>query len=212
MTDRGRMMVSLGRPSTETIREFLASQSRHGYTYDAVGATAGTPPAGYVVDHTRVKLGQGEEVFTKARAALERWEQFRLGWVEAWPPETPIQAGQAVAVIARLFGLWWLNACRIVYLVNEEGPVKRYGFAYGTLPQHAESGEERFTLEWHDADDAVWYDILAFSRPQQLLARLGYPLARRLQKHFARDSAAAMQIAVVEGQSTDLVKSDFSPG
>jgi uncharacterized protein (UPF0548 family) len=117
-----------------------------------------------------------------------------------------------VAVIARLFGLWWLNACRIVYVVDEEEPVKRYGFAYGTLPEHAESGEERFTVEWHEADDAVWYDIVAFSRPQQLLTRLGYPCARRLQKRFARDSVAAMRRAVVEGQSTTQMKSDFSPG
>ena len=105
---------------------------------------------------------------------------------------SPIQAGQVVAVIAWLFGLWWLNACRIVYLVEEEGPVKRFGFAYGTLPQHAESGEERFSVEWHEQDNAVWYDILAFSRPNQLLARLGYPLVRRAQKRFGRDSAAAL--------------------
>ena len=117
-----------------------------------------------------------------------------------------------MAVIARLFGLWLPNACRIIYVVDEEGPVQRYGFAYGTLPGHAESGEERFTVEWHEADDAVWYDILAFSRPQQLLARLGYPLTRRLQKRFARDSAAAMQRAVVGGQAAAQVKSDFSPG
>ena len=135
-----------------------------------------------------------------------------MGWVEAWPPETPIQAGQVVAVIARLFGLWWLNACRIVYVVDEQGPVQRYGFACGTLPEHAESGEERLTVEWHEADDAAWYDILAFSRPQQLLARWGYPFARRLQKRFARDSAAAMRRAVAQRQSTAQVKSHFSPG
>jgi uncharacterized protein (UPF0548 family) len=112
--------------------------------------------------------------------------------------ETPIQAGQAVAVIARLFGLWWVNACRIVYVVDDKGPVQLFGFAYGTLPEHAESGEERFTVEWHEADEAVWYDILAFSQPQQPLARLGYPFARRLQKRFGRDSAAAMQRAVAK--------------
>ena len=115
-------------------------------------------------------------------------------------------------MIARLFGHWWLNACRIVYVVDEEGPVTRFGFAYGTLPQHAESGEERFTVEWREADGAVWYDILAFSRPRQLLARAGYPFARRLQKRFARDSAAAMQRAVGQGESSAQVKSDFSPG
>ena len=94
--------------------------------------------------------------------------------------------------LARILGLWWVNACRIVYLVDEQAPVSRFGFAYGTLPEHAESGEERFTVEWHEDDDTVWYDILAFSRPHQLLARLAYPYVRRLQKRFARDSAAAM--------------------
>src|SRR5205823_2774541 len=151
-------------------------------TYAAVGATAGTPPPGYVVDHTRIRLGQGEKAFATAKAALERWEHFRLGWVESWPPDTPIRAGEVVAVVARLFGLWWLNACRVVYLVDEQGPVKCFGFAYGALPEHAESGEERFTVEWHEQDDAVWYDILAFSRPNQALVRLGYPCVRRVQK------------------------------
>ena len=205
-------MLSLRKPSAERLREFLAAQSKLDFTYPAVGATAAVPPAGYVVDRTRIKLGEGAVVFAAAKAALERWEHFHLGWVEASPSNTPIQAGQVVAVIARLFGLWWLNACRIVYVMDEEGPVQRFGFAYGTLPQHAESGEERFTVEWHEEGDVVWYDILAFSRPHQLLARLGYPFARRLQKRFARDSAAAMLRAVAQGNSSAQVKSDFSPG
>ena len=127
-------MVSLRRPSTETIREFLASQSKLGFTYTAVGATASLPPAGYVVDHTRIKLGEGEEVFTRAKAALRRWEQFRLGWVEAWSPETPIQTGEVIAVIARNFGLWWLNACRIVYVVDEAEPISASGLPTARCP------------------------------------------------------------------------------
>jgi uncharacterized protein (UPF0548 family) len=102
-----------------------------------------------------------------------------------------------VAVSARVSGLWWLNVCRIVYLVDEEdGAVTRFGFAYGTLPRHVESGEERFLLEWHRVDDSVWFDILAFSRPRHLLARLSYPWVRRLQKRFGRESAMAMAKAV----------------
>jgi uncharacterized protein (UPF0548 family) len=205
-------MLSLRKPSAERLRNFLATQSRLDFTYPAVGSTAAVPPPRYVVDRTRVKLGDGARTFAAAKAALRRWEHFRLGWMETWPPDAPIQAGQVVAVIARFFGLWWLNACRIVYVVDEEGPVQRYGFAYGTLPEHAESGEERFTVGWHEHDDAVWYDILAFSRPQQLLARLGYPLTRRLQRRFARDSAAAMRRAVVEGRLAAQENSDFSPG
>jgi uncharacterized protein (UPF0548 family) len=185
-------MLSFRKPTAKQIGDFLQAQANLDFTYREVGATAAVPPAGYAVDRTRIKLGEGERVFAAAKAALERWEHFRLGWVETWPPDVPFQVGQAVAVMARLFGFWLLNACRIVYVVDEKGPVHRYGFAYGTLPEHVESGEERFTVEWNKEDDAVWYDIVAFSRPRQLLVRLGYPLARRLQKRFARDSAAAM--------------------
>jgi uncharacterized protein (UPF0548 family) len=189
-------MYSLRKPTAESLQSFLANQARLDFTYAAVGATAAVPPAGYVVDRTRIKLGEEAGTFAAAKAALERWRQFRLGWVEAWPADTPIQVGQNVAVFVRLLGVWCVNACRIVYVVDEAGPHQRYGFAYGTLPGHAESGEERFTVEWHQNDDTVWYDILAFSRPQQLLVRLGYPLVRRIQKRFAKDSAAAMLTAV----------------
>lgn len=184
------------KPSPDAIRDFLTAQAGFDVTYATVGATATMPPSGYVVDHTRVRLGDGEQVFHAAQAALARWDHFRLGWVEATPTDTPLKAGEVVAVVARVLGVWWLNACRIVYVVDEAGPVCRFGFAYGTLPGHAESGEERFVVEWDRADDGVWYDILAFSRPNHLLARLGYPLTRRTQKRFARDSAAAMQKAV----------------
>jgi uncharacterized protein (UPF0548 family) len=60
------------------------------------------------------------------------------------------------------------------------------------LPAHAESGEERFLVEWNQRDNSVAYDILAFSRPRHTLAQLGYHIAHRMQKRFARDSTAAM--------------------
>ncbi len=189
-------MLFLRRPTAETIRAFLAAQARLDLTYSAVGATATSLPAGYVVDHTRTRLGTGEKVFAAAKAALERWQQFGLGWLEASPEDTPIKEGQVVAILARSIGLWWLNACRIVAVVDEDGPVKRFGFAYGTLPDHAGSGEERFLVEWDRADDSVWYDILAFSQPRHYLARIGYPWVRRTQKKFGRESAAVMRRAV----------------
>lgn len=189
-------MLSLQKPSTEAIRRFLDEQARLDLTYHAVGATATTPPAGYVVDHTRVKLGEGEAKFQAATAALRRWEQFHLGWLEARPTETPIETGQVVAVLARAVGLWWLNACRIVYVIDELGPTSRFGFAYGTLPAHAGTGEERFLVEWDHRTNEVHYDILAFSRMKHILTRLGYPVVRRTQKQFGRDSAASMFRAV----------------
>ncbi len=190
-------MLFLSRPTAAAIRAFLATQATLDLTYPAVGATAVTsPPAGYVVDHTRTRLGAGEKVFAAAKASLEGWQQFRLGWLEAWPPDTPIQEGQVVAILARSLGLWLLNGCRIVAVVDEDGSVRRFGFAYGTLPDHAGSGEERFLVEWDRADDSVWYDILAFSRPRHVLVRLGYPWVRRVQKRFGRESAAVMRRVV----------------
>lgn len=119
-----------------------------------------------------------------------------MPWLRLDRTSAPIQVGTDVAVSVHHFGFYSLNACRIVYVVDEEDPVKRFGFAYGTLAEHAESGEERFAVEWDRGEDTVWYDILAFSRPRNLLARLGYPLSRLLQKRFAEDSKAAMLEAV----------------
>jgi uncharacterized protein (UPF0548 family) len=185
-------MFQIIRPSEPMIHTFLASQRNRDVSYAEVGSSRGTPPAGYTVDHHRVKLGVGANVFETASAALRGWRMFQLGWVELFWDSAPIEVGSDVAVLVRVFRVWSLNACRVVYLLDEPAPVRRYGFAYGTLPDHAESGEERFSIEWHRDDDSVWYDVLAFSRPHQPLARIGYPLTRRLQKRFARDSMAAM--------------------
>jgi uncharacterized protein (UPF0548 family) len=210
-------MMSLRRPSSEVIHRFLLAQSRLGFTYKAVGSTARVSPSvptgvgiqintehttlwiegerssKYAQDHTWIKLGEGEEVFLKAKEALGRWQQFHLGWVELSPPETPIEPGAVVAVLSRRLGIWWLNACRIIYVVDDPG---RFGFAYGTLPDHAGMGEERFLVEWDHATEQVWYDILAFSRPRLILTRLGYRYMRRVQKRFGRESAATMLRAV----------------
>ena len=185
-------MVSFQKPAVDSIRRFIAEQAKLDFSYSAVGATAATPPGGFVVDRTRIKLGEGEAVYESASAALRRWDHFKLGWVDVWSPETPVEAGEVVAVMGRALGLWWLNCCRIVYVVNETGPIRKFGFAYGTLPGHVESGEERFVIEWNQGDNSVWYDILAFSRPSQVLIRLGSPIVRRMQKRFGRDSAAAV--------------------
>ena len=180
------------RPSEETVRQFIAGQRDMPFSYPAVGATQSVPPAGYTVDHNRIKLGEGETTYRKAVSALKSWKHFELGWVEIVPTGVPVEVGQIVAMQARTFGLWWLNACRIVYLLTDDPEFKgRFGFAYGTLPAHVECGEERFTIEWLK-DDSVWYDIYAFSRPQHALVKLAFPYARLLQKQFARNSLSVM--------------------
>lgn len=185
-------MFLLKAPSEESIGRFIASQQNLNFSYREVGASREVAPAGYTVDRNRIRLGAGAATFARAVEAIKRWEMFNLGWVKLCWPDAPIKKGSVVAVLARHFGFWSLSACRIVYVIDEDGPTKKFGFAYGTLPEHAERGEERFSIEWRTEDDSVWYDILAFSQPNQMLAKAGYPITRMLQKRFARMSKEAM--------------------
>ncbi len=184
------------RPSTSAIDHFLIEQNGRPFSYPEIGSTAGTLPRGYNVDRNSVKLGDGFETFQRAVKSLRDWQMFNLGWVELFPHAARIEEGTTVAVLIRHFGFWSLNPCRIVYVFEEE---RRAGFAYGTLPDHAEQGEERFSIEWTAEDDSVHYDILAFSKPRQPAARIAHPLARKLQRRFAHDSMAAMVRASAAG-------------
>ena len=189
-------MFKISEPNERDVELFIAGQRNLPFTYKEVGATNTTPPTGYTVDHNRIQLGEGESTYECAVEALKNWQQFDLGWVTIVPRGVVVETGATVAVKARAFATWSLNACRVVYVIDEP---RRFGFAYGTLPDHVERGEERFFVEWLD-DDSVWYDILAFSRPQHPIVKLSAPLARRLQKRFARESLARMKSA------TDLIR------
>lgn len=197
------MIWSLRQPPRERVRAVLEAQAPLAFSYEAVGATRRDGrPAGFDHDRNRARVGEGEADFARAREALRAWEQFPAPWTRvAWRGEgpAPVEEGAVVAPLIRAVGLWWLNAGRLVYTIDEERPVRRFGFAYGTLPQHVESGEERFTVELLD-DASVWYEIVAFSRPRHWTARLGYPLARRLQRRFVRQSQTALRAAVAARQ------------
>jgi uncharacterized protein (UPF0548 family) len=188
-------MFCLSKPSRESIRVFISAQKDQSFSYTEVGASKERIQTGYTVDHNRIHLGKGDEVFERAKKAIRQWSMFNMPWVDLCWPDTPIESGATVAVLVSHFGLWSLNACRIVYVVDEHGALKRYGFSYGTLLEHGEIGEERFTVEQQAKDNSVWYDIYAFSRPK-FVTRLGFPFARALQKRFARDSKLAMLKAV----------------
>jgi uncharacterized protein (UPF0548 family) len=191
-------MFTLTEPSNSDIASFITSQSNLPFSYSEVGATRFDPadsaaPRGYKLDHNRVELGRGAEVFQRAVGALNQWRQFELGWVTLAPPGVKLEKGATVAIKTRTGGLWSLSAARVVYIIDEEEPIRRFGFAYGTLPDHVERGEERFSIEWNTSDDSVWYDILAFSQPRHPLVRLGFAYARILQKRFVRDSLTLMR-------------------
>ncbi len=188
-------MYSLFKPSRSRIEAFLSAPANREFSYPKVGATRGRPPEGYKFDHNRIQLGEGAEAFARAVQAVRQWKMFDMPWLQICWPDAPIRTGTTVAVLVSHFGFWSLNPARIVYVIEENGRSKEYGFAYGTLNGHAEMGEERFAVELRLNDQSVWYDLAAFSRPAGL-ARLGYPFSRTLQRRFIRDSQNAMLRAV----------------
>ena len=86
-----------------------------------------------------------------------------------------------------------------------ESSGSEFGFAYGTLTQHAESGEERFVVSLDPRDETVWYEIRATSKPRAILTRLGYPVSRYFQERFRRESALALREAIGGGVERRVV-------
>jgi uncharacterized protein (UPF0548 family) len=180
------------RPSAREIDAFLAQARQLPLSYARVGLASQSPP-GYSVDEASVVLGAGHAVFERSWDALRAWRQFDLGWVELLPHAAPVEPGTVVAVVVRHVGFWSMNGCRLVYTLGDR--VDERGFAYGTLTNHAESGEEIFKVSMDASTGAVSYSIRAVARPRALLARCGYPITRYLQARFRADSLRAMQRA-----------------
>jgi uncharacterized protein (UPF0548 family) len=191
------IMFTIRKPTEKLIRDYLARQADQPLSYDAVGWTREEQPAmpGWNVDRNRVRLGAGREVFEAAKRAIGRWAMFPREVASIHDPDQPPRQDLMVGVLYKvwLLPMWILFPAKVVWTVEEE---RRFGFAYGTLPDHPECGEERFVIEWNEADDSVWYDLLAVSRPAHWLARVGYPYTRAEQARFRRLSGKAMQRAV----------------
>src|SRR5262245_1176369 len=189
-------MWSLREPTDLQLTALLARQSILDFSYPHAGVTTQcVAPPGFDYDHSAVTIGQGDHTFAAACDVLRNWRQFPPAWSRIFPTAAALREGTIVILVIRALGIWWLNPCRIVYLIDEPSPIRRFGFAYGTLPGHVERGEEQFAIEF-DTEGTVRYTIRAFSRPRMLAARLAYPIVRRLQKRFVRDSQAAVLAAI----------------
>jgi uncharacterized protein (UPF0548 family) len=138
-------------------------------------------------------------MYERACEAIRRWQMFPESIAQLHGRDQPPRPGLVVGVLYRvwLVPLWVLFPARVVYVVDEAaeteaGNVHRYGFAYGTVADHPERGEERFQVEWHAADDRVYYDLVAIAQPAHWLAKLGYPYTRYEQSRFRRLSGRSM--------------------
>lgn len=190
-------MMSLRKPTDTEVAALIARERGAAFTYAEVGATADEPmPVGYAHDVYGTVLGRGEACFERAAAALARFANYPRAFtrIHADGNATPHAGLVFVAEIAHL-GFHSQNGCRVITVVDELGPIRRYGFAFGTLPSHEERGEERFVVSFDRVSDEVRYDVRAFSKPRGALARLGAPIARALQRRFQRETCEAMRAA-----------------
>ena len=144
-------------------------------TYAEVGATAGPLPAGYHHLKKSAVIGRGRRRFEEAADGGMRWGMLRGAGLRVEATTDVAAVGSEVIV-----HLGPVRApCRVVYVVDEPD---RRGFAYGTLPGHAESGEELFVVRYNPATDGVYAEVTAFSRHGTWWSRLGAPVTSVIQR------------------------------
>jgi uncharacterized protein (UPF0548 family) len=188
-------MFLIRRPSQREITEFLDQSRDLPLSYDPIGIARETPK-GFNADLASQVIGHGRKIFERARDALGQWRHYEMGWVELFPRGAAIEPGTNVAVLVHHLGFWSLNGCRVVYGIGDLERETNFGFAYGTLTNHAEMGEEIFEVRLEPESEEVIYRIQAVSKPRAAMAQIGYPIARYFQERFRRDSLSALQRAI----------------
>jgi uncharacterized protein (UPF0548 family) len=144
-------------------------------SYTEVGATAGPLPAGYHHVQKSAVIGRGRRRFEDAADKGMRWGMLRGAGLRI--EATTEVAAVGSEVIVRLGPVQ--APCRVVYIVDEPD---LGGFAYGTLPGHAESGEERFVVRYDSASGEVVAEVTAFSHHATWWSRLGSPVTSVAQR------------------------------
>jgi len=185
------LRINFSYPSQTQLDQFLNKLQQMPFSYTEIGQTQNETDSiltNYTIDYNFICLGKGDEVWKRANIALSQWKHFPPSFTKIYPHKTAIAKGNIVVVMIKILGLWWRNSAKIVYIINESN---RFGFAYGTLTEHAEQGEEAFWIS-RDSTDKITYHIKAFSKPRHWAAKLFYPITRKYQHKFAAESLQTM--------------------
>lgn len=153
----------------------LSDLADRALTYSDVGATAGPLPAGYHHVHESAVIGYGRQRFEEAAERVMRWGMLRGAGVAV--TATTDVAAVGSEVIVRLGPVQ--APCRVVYVLDDDD---RRGFAYGTLPGHAETGEELFSVRYDPQTEAVTAEVIAFSRHGTWWSTLAGPFTSLVQR------------------------------
>ncbi len=143
-------------------------------------------------NHERVvaweSAGPPEETCRRLADAILRFDVFPPEMVTPVTRRHPVQVGDAVGVRYHFLpGVDVFFASRVIERFERvEGDLWRAGFIFRTLAGHPELGEEVFCVEKNLKSGQVRVALRSWSRPGTLLARLGYPLVRRMQLRAGR--------------------------
>ncbi len=188
------MRLSLSQPTIADLEAIRLEHLNLPLSYGAVGATLrGERPRGYFHDTCTVDLGRGDSTFEAAQVALRAWSAHRGAHITVVAVDAPIEVGTVVTMTLPVLGIHVHADCRIVAVVDKPDA---YGFAYGTLTTHPETGEESFVIR-RALDGGVSFTVTAFSRPGELVPWCGLPVVRALQHRAAREFLDGMKAATV---------------
>ncbi len=186
-------MIRLIRPDERLVERYRLERAAMEPSFERpVGSLTG-----FHVSHDVADLGTDSATFEHARSALVQWQAHIGAGVEPNPADIDLAVGNTVALVTRQLGLWILAACRIISIVDTDAS---FGFTYATLPDHPECGEERFTVTSKEGC-SVQFEVAATWRPDTLVARLGSPVARIVQRRATQSYLDAMVQACAEPTS-----------
>ncbi len=189
------------RPSPQEVVAFITESRDLPMSYEPIGLAHGVR-SGFDVDEQVTVIGRGGLAFERAKLALTQWKHFDLGWVEVFPGDAALTEGTVVGVLVRHLGFWSLNGCRVVYSIGCDS-AQDFGYAYGTLTNHLETGEEIFKVSLHPHTGEVSYSIRAVSRPQALLAQARVSrdpqVPSAFQTRFSQSSRASDRPLTIHG-------------
>lgn len=184
-------MYSLTRPTQDAVTEMRRREATRP-VFQEHGEIPERPPPGYRPNVGAGPVGVGESDFRAAIDAVRQWEMFPGGWVTVETGGESAVVGQIAAAVARCFGVWVVNCCRVVYLAET---ARRFEFTYVTTAGHALRGAERFRVDWRD-DDSVWFEVHSISRPREWTAWVVRPQLVALQTRFVQEAVAAVRRGV----------------
>jgi len=195
-------MISLRRLSSTQLDDLLERARLASPSYAEVGASLDEElPRGY--HHVRVKERIGDAAtFERATTVLRTWVAHEGAGLHVYPHDAVAPDATVVAVTS-VGPMQMVAPCRIVAVFKDPDS---FGFSYGTLPGHPESGEESFVLE--RIDDATYFTVSAFSKPVDPLARVAGPVGRAVQRSLTRRYVKALRRFVEAGSSPNETRAN----